>query len=214
MGSSAGIRCCPVHSRLIVLRCPGGVDGRRPLLDFLNRPLVGRCTLHTNEEMILVFNEEDNNTLVETILLRCHGVGGMREHAWLENGGQVLRVHAINVGLGGEDGEQIQDIKHQLAIEWRHLGDQLLIPDDGSVHIKIFDKLGAVGVASGLPSGTVQRVSKLLIQFERDYRLREVVEVATEDIGGIVNRVSIPHQPFAVPVWRVEYMFKFLYPFL
>lgn len=164
--------------------------------------------------MILILNKKNDDALVEAILLGCHSVGWMGEHAWLENGSQVLRVHAVNVGLGGEDGEQVQDIKHQLAIEWRQLSNQLLVSEDGGVHVEIFDKLGAIGITCGLPSGSFQRFSKLLIQFERDHRLREVVEVATEDIGGIVNCVPIPHQPLAVSVWRIEDVFEFLDPFL
>lgn len=164
--------------------------------------------------MILVFDEKDNDTLVETIFLGCHSVGRMRQHAWLENSSQVLRIHAVDVGLGGKDGKQIEDIKHQLTIEWRQLGNQLLISDDGGVHIEILDELGAISVAGGLPGGPFQRFSKFFIQFQGDHWFREVVEVATEDVGGIVDCVSIPHQPLAIAVWRVENRFEFLYPFL
>lgn len=164
--------------------------------------------------MVLVFDEKDNDTLVEPVLLGCHGVGRMRQHARLEDSSQILRVHAVNVGFGGEDCEQVQDIKHQLAIERRQLGNQLLVSDNGGIHIEIFDELGAIGVASGLSSGSFQRFSKFLIQFKGNDRLRKVVEVATEDVGGIVDRVPIPHQPFAVPIWRVEDVFELLYPFL
>lgn len=77
--------------------------------------------------MILVFNKEYNDTLVEPVLFGCHGVVRVRKHPGLENGSQVLRIHAILVRLGGEDGEQVKQIKEELAVEWWQLGDQPLI---------------------------------------------------------------------------------------
>jgi hypothetical protein len=70
----------------------------------LDRLLVGCCALHPNEEMVLVLDEEDDDTLVEPILLWRHGVVGVRQHARLEDGGQVLRRHAVLIRLGRKDG--------------------------------------------------------------------------------------------------------------
>ena len=69
--------------------------------------------------MILVLNEEDDDALIQPVLLWRHGVVGMGEHAGLEDGGEVLRRHAILVRLGREDGEQVEDVEQKLAVQGR-----------------------------------------------------------------------------------------------
>ena len=40
--------------------------------------------------------------------------------------------------------------------------------------------------------------------FEWDYRLRELVEIATEDVRSVVNRVASPIKTLAVAIGRIE----------
>jgi hypothetical protein len=49
-----------------------------------------------------------------------------------------------------------------------------------------------------------KRVAKSLVEFEWYYRLRELVEVSSEDVGCIMYGVASPVQPFAIPVRRIE----------
>jgi hypothetical protein len=51
--------------------------------------------VHANEEVILVLNEKDDDALVKTVFLGCHGMVRVRKHAWLKDGSQVLGGHAI-----------------------------------------------------------------------------------------------------------------------
>jgi hypothetical protein len=72
--------------------------------------------LHPDEKVVLVLDEEDDDGLIQPILLGRHGVVGVREHAGLEDGGQVLRCHAVLVRLGGKHGEQVEDVQQQLPV--------------------------------------------------------------------------------------------------
>jgi hypothetical protein len=141
--------------------------------------------------VILVFDEEDDDALVEPILLWGHGVVGVRQHAGLEDGGQILRRHAVLIRLGRKYGEQVEEVQQQLAVQGRQLGYELLVPDDGGVHVKVLDELGPlfVGPRLGRPA---QWFPELLIEIQRHNWLREVVEVTAQDVGGIMDRVTIP----------------------
>jgi hypothetical protein len=61
--------------------------------------------LHADEEVVLVLDQEDDDGLVEAVFLGSHGMGWVGEHARLENGSQVLRVHPILVRFGGKHGK-------------------------------------------------------------------------------------------------------------
>lgn len=49
-----------------------------------------------------------------------------------------------------------------------------------------------------------QWIAEPLIKFQRNYRLRQLVEVASENVRGIVDCISSPVQTFAIAVWAVE----------
>jgi hypothetical protein len=72
--------------------------------------------LHTKQEVILIFNQEDDDTLVQSILLRGHCMGRVGKHARLEDSSQILCRHAILISLGGKDGQQVQDVKKKLSV--------------------------------------------------------------------------------------------------
>lgn len=160
---------------------------------FLHRLLVGRGALHSNEKMILIFNQKNNDALVQAVLLRSHGVTRMGQHAGLEDSCEVVRVHSILVRLCGKYRKQIKDVKEKLAIQGGKLGDELLVLCDRVVHIEVLNKLWSLSIGTGLLGSPSQRFTKLLVQIQGHDWLREVVEVAPEHVGGIVNSITIPH---------------------
>lgn len=160
--------------------------------------------MHTDEEMILVLNEENDDVLIQSVLLGRHGVGGVGEHAGLEDGCEILGRHPIQVRLGGKHGEQIKDVQQQLAVQGREFRDELLISRYGRTFVKGLGRLRRLGVAGSLGSGPFQRFSELLIEIQRNHRFGEVIEVATEDVGGIMNCVTVPNEAFSVPIRGVK----------
>jgi len=60
--------------------------------------------------VILIINEKDEDILTQTVVLRRHVVLGMRKEPWLENGSKIRSRHLIDIGLGGKDGKQVQDV--------------------------------------------------------------------------------------------------------
>lgn len=135
----------------------------------------------------------------------------MGEHARLENSGKVLRGHAILVRLGGKDGEQVENVEEKLAVQGRQLGDELLVLFNGALFVKVVDKLGSLGVSRSLCGGATQRVAESFVQVEGDDWLRKIVEVSAQDVGGIVNCVSVPDEALAVSIGRVEDELELLY---
>jgi hypothetical protein len=69
--------------------------------------------------MVLVLNQKYYDALVEAVLFGGHSVVGMREHAWLEDSRQVLRVHPVLVRLRGEHGEEIEKVEEKLPVQRR-----------------------------------------------------------------------------------------------
>lgn len=67
----------------------------------------------------MVLNQKDKHVLAELVVLGGHVVGRVREHSGLEDGGQVGGGHAVEVGLGGKDGQEVEDVEQQLSVERR-----------------------------------------------------------------------------------------------
>lgn len=74
--------------------------------------------------------------------------------------------------------------------------------------VEIRNELGAFGVTCNVLGCTSQRIAELFIQIQRNDGLRQIVEVASEDIGSVVYRVSVPNEALAVSIGRVENAFE------
>jgi hypothetical protein len=96
--------------------------------------------------MVLIFDEEDDHTLIQSVLFRGHGMVGMGQHARLEDGRQILRCHTVLIRLGRKHGEEIEDVQQQLSVQRRQLRDQLLVSRNGSVHVEILNEPGALSI--------------------------------------------------------------------
>ena len=88
----------------------GGTRGQAPRFNSLDSLLISSGAVHAEEEVVLVLDEKDQDILAQFVLIGRHVMLGMGEHSGLENGGQVGRGHAVLIGLGGEDGQEIQNI--------------------------------------------------------------------------------------------------------
>lgn len=49
-----------------------------------------------------------------------------------------------------------------------------------------------------------KRIPEWIIVLQRYYRLREVVEVASQNIGGVVYSIARPIQTFSIAGWSVK----------
>ena len=117
----------------------------------------------------------------------------VREDAGLEDGGKVLRVHAVDVGLGGKDGEQVEDVEQQLTVERWQLCDEVLVLGDGGAHVEAVHKLRPVGVDNkGLLDCMAEGLAEALIKVEWDNRLGQIVQVPAQNVGCIVHCVARP----------------------
>jgi len=85
----------------------------------------------------LLLDQKNQDVLTKPILLRRHIVLWVREKTWLKDGGKILRGHLVQIRLGRKHGEQIEDVKQQLSVERRELGDQGLIGTNGVVGIEM-----------------------------------------------------------------------------
>jgi hypothetical protein len=59
-------------------------------------------TLHTNQEVVLVIDKENEYILTESIIRRRHVMLRMRQYARLENGRKVVSRHFVNIRLGSK----------------------------------------------------------------------------------------------------------------
>lgn len=55
----------------------------------LNSTFIDCCAFHTNQEVVLVVDEEDEHVLAQPIIYGRHVVLWMREESRLEDGSQV-----------------------------------------------------------------------------------------------------------------------------
>ena len=87
-----------------------------PGLNLLHLLLICAGAAHAHQEMILIFNEENQHVLTQLVLCWCHVMLGVGQHAGLKYGRKVGRRHAILVGLGREYGEEVEDVEKQLLV--------------------------------------------------------------------------------------------------
>lgn len=187
----------------------GGARGQAPGFDGLNGLFVSGGAVHAEEEVVLVLDEKDQDILAQFVLVGRHVMLGMGEHSGLEYGGQVGGGHAVLVGLGGEYGQEIQDIQEQLLVQGRQVPNQLLIGGNGLGVVVDFG-LGGGDDALGLALIDAQWLAKLFVKIQGHDRFRQLVQIATEDVGGIVHGVTGPVQTFPVAFGGVEYFLEVL----
>lgn len=125
--------------------------------------------------MILVLDEKYQNALIQAVLFGRHGVHGVRQHAWLKDGSQILRVHAVFVCLGCENSQEIQNVEQQLSVQGRQLLDELLVLDDSAINVEVVDELRTISITDGGLGCAAKGISELLVQIERYDGLWEVV---------------------------------------
>jgi hypothetical protein len=92
--------------------------------------------LHADQEVVLVLNEEDEDVLTETVFVGFHIVLRVGDDSGLEDRGEILGGHLIQIGLCGEDGKKIEDVEEQLTVEWWELSDKFLIALDCGIQVK------------------------------------------------------------------------------
>jgi hypothetical protein len=90
-------------------------------LHLLNRLLVCRRALHPDQEVVLVVNQKNQHVLAQPVLGRRHVVVRVGEDAGLEDCGKIRGGHFVEVRLGGEDGEEIENVQQKLPIQGWHL---------------------------------------------------------------------------------------------
>jgi hypothetical protein len=121
-------------------------------------------TPHPDQEMVLIFNQENQNILTETIFTWSHIVGRMREHARLKDCGQILRGHTIFVGFGSENCKQVEDVEKKLSIQGGQLGNQLLICLNCFADVKTIRELRSLSISNSLHGVTFERLSKPVVE--------------------------------------------------
>ena len=171
--------------------------------DSLDGLLVGGSAVHAKQEVILVFDQEDQDILTQLVLIGRHVMLGMGEHAGLEDGGEVGGGHAVLIGLGGKDGQEIENVEQQLLVERGQVANQLLVGGDGFGMVVGFG-LGGGDDSAGLGLIDAQGLAKLLVRVQGHDWLGELVEIAPEDVGGIVDGIAGPIQAFSVALGRIE----------
>ena len=139
-------------------------------------------------------------------------MGRVGEHSGLEDGGQVGGGHAVEVGLGGKDGQEVENVEQQLSVERRELLDELLVGNDCSLPVK---PTFPVDLDGGLfpvrtPMTMSQWLPEALVELQRHNGLRQLVEVAAQDVGGVVDGVAGPVESLSEAVWGVEYLLEVL----
>lgn len=195
--SDAGLGC---------RRCPGC---QTTGLDRLDRLFIGSGTIHAEQKVVLVLDEENENILTQLVLIGRHVMLGMGEHSRLEDGGQIGRSHAVLIGFGGKDGQKIEDVEQQLLVQRRQFPDQLLIGGNG---FGVVEKFCLVCRRRALDLALVraQGLAELLIEVQGHDRLGQLVEITTEDVGGIMHGVAGPIEAFSVTFGGVEDFLKVL----
>ena len=181
----------------------------------LHCAFIDRGALHTNQEVVLVVNEKDENVLAKAIVLRRHVVLGMRQQSWLEDGSQIRRCHLIDISLCSENGKEIQNVEQQLPVQRGQSLDLVLVYAHGGVWVKAANRRGlSLAGPYSLCLVALEGVSKGIVVLQGDYGLREVVEVAAQNVGGIMHRVAGPVQALSISRRGVEGRLEFLYPLL
>jgi len=119
----------------------------------------------------------------------------------LEDGGEVGCGHLVDIGFRSKQGEKIEDVEEKLAVQRRKHSDELLIPFDSHIHVKsAFRWALTINLAHCLLLVVANRVSESVVKVQRDDWFGQLVEVATKNVGGIVNRIAAPIQAFTVAI--------------
>lgn len=211
ISTGAGIRGGPSKARATVgVGSCRAADGWCPFLDLLLGLLIGSGSLHADQEVILIFDEENDDTLIQSVFFRCHGMVGMRQHSRLEDRSQVLGRHPVLVRFGSKDGQQVENVEEELAVKRRQLCDEVLVLDNGLVLVEVILELWSLGVANGLFRGALEGLSEFFVEVQWDDGLGEVVEVSSKHIRGVVHGVSVPDQTFSISVGRVKNQLQLL----
>lgn len=175
----------------IVLGSGGDSGATSPGFDSLDGLLISSSAIHAKQEVVLVFDEEDQDILAQLVLIGRHVMLGVGEHARLEYGGEVGGGHAILVGFGGKDGQEIENIKQQLLVERGQVANQLLVGGDGFGMVVGFG-LGSGDDTLGLGLIDAQGLAKLLVNIQGHDWFGQLVQIAPKDVGGIVDRIAGP----------------------
>jgi hypothetical protein len=167
--------------------------------------------MHTNQEMVLIFNQKDQDILTESIFGRSHIVLWVGKETWLKDGSKICRGHLVQIRLGREDSQKVEDVQEQLSIERWELSDEALVsanslvwierPGDGSLQVHWSHSLSLM---------VSQRIAESVIEVEGDYRLGQLVEISAQDVCRIVHSIASPVQSFAVAIWRIKGKFQLL----
>lgn len=173
-------------------------------MDIFHGILVGLSASHSNQEIILVLNQENKDVLGKAIFSWCHVMLWVRQHARLEDSSQIAASHAILIGLGCKYCKKIENIQQQLSIEWRELSDKALVLKNDAIHILLRPWLATV-----VHRVLSKRLSKPVVKVQWDNWLGKLVQVSAKHVGGIVHRVSFPIQALSISVWRVECLAEF-----
>jgi hypothetical protein len=163
--------------------------------------VIGGSSGHADEEVILVFNQEDEHVLAEAILGWSHVVGGMRKDARLEDCGEIGRRHLVQVGLGSEYGKQVENVEQQLAVQGRELGDQLLVSFDGGINAEVANgRALAVHGSDCLRLVVSNWVPKAIVELQGYDGLGQLIEIASENVCSVMDGVAGPVESLAISI--------------
>jgi hypothetical protein len=129
--------------------------------------------LHSNQEAVLVLDQEDKYVLAQAIFLWCHAVLGMIEDARLEYSCEIMRSHLVHVRFAGEHCEKIQNIQKKLTVQRGQFRDEILVGSDcgNLVEFALARTLG-LDRSYSLCLMVSQRLAKLLVESQRYDGLR------------------------------------------
>lgn len=167
--------------------------------------MIGGGAGHSNEKAVLVLDQEDEHILREAVFLRCHVVLRVRKQSRLEDSRQVRCGHLIQIRLAGKHREKVQNIQQQLAVEWWEFCNQRLVDPDSSVRLEVaYRRALCIHRSDCLRLMVLQRVAEALVEFQRDDRFGELVEISSQNVGRVVDCIPSPVETFAISIRRVE----------
>jgi hypothetical protein len=90
-----------------------------------------------------------------------------------------------------------------------------LVDPNSSILIEVTNgRALCIHYANGLRLVVLQGVAEAFVEFQGNDRLGKLIEVPSQNVGGIVNGVPCPVQTFAVTIRRIECNFELLDPLL
>jgi hypothetical protein len=178
--------------------------------DFLHLLLVGGCTAHAEEKVVLVFDEENQYVLAQFVFVGHHVVVGMGDHSRLEDRGQVVRRHAILVGLGREHSEEVEDVEEKLLVQRRKFNDQALVGIHGLCVVEFVGVVARLLAFFYLLLVDAQRIAETFVELQGYDGLGQLVQVSAKYVGGIVNSIPGPIQSFSISLGGVKDLLEIL----